>query len=303
LDYDSTSGSLVLFGGSACGYAAGTWSCPTLGDTWAFQNGSWALQTPTVAPPPRELAAMAYDPQLNGSLLVGGESGGAYYDDAWTYGNDSWSSLVSPLAPAPREGAEMVYDAAQHTMVLFGGYVHVGRPSAGAELYYNDTWTFTLGAPPSGFSVVSMALSGRPAPVNGLVLIVGDIRSATMVGYSFTGLPPGCVALDTNLLVCTPTATGSFTVVLTVTNALGETSTGSILLYVDAAPTVLGPSSPLGVSLVSLFGSGAAGVVIGVVLIGTVSYVRGRARQRERAEGEAIARELENPTPPDRPTP
>ena len=301
-DYDASAGSMVLFGGSQCGFSGGSSGCLSLGDTWTYANGSWVAETMSNGPPPRNLAAMAYDPQLSGSLLVGGQSGQAVFNDVWAYANRSWQFLESPLAPTPREGAQMVYDTADHVIVLFGGYLHVGRPSEGAELYYNDTWTFEQGAPPVGFAVVSMELSPGPTPVGSLTLIVGDVLSATYVGYVFSGLPQGCEPLDTSFLVCAPAAVGVFTVVLTVTDSLGATTSGSIELFVSVLPPGLS-RAPSGVASLTLVVSGAAGVAVGVALVAVVVYGRERTRRRERREGEAIARELEYPTEPHRPMP
>jgi len=300
VDYDASLGAMLLFGGSRCGFFAGAWDCPSFGDTWTFSSGSWVAPNASDAPTGRSLAAMAYDPQLNGSLLVGGQSGAAYYSDAWAYAGGSWTPLLSPLAPAPREGAGMVYDAADQTILLYGGYLHVGRPVGGVELYFNDTWTFQVGTPPSGLSVVSMQLSNGPAPVGSLNLIVGDILSATSVGYSFSGLPPGCLALDTDVLVCVPTSSGTYTVVLTVTDAHGSHASGSIVLVVGITPRGPPSSTPGSVNWMAIL-SGAAGAAIGAAAVAAAAYVRRRERDRERREGTAIARELENPHEPEHP--
>ena len=301
--YDAFTGTMLLFGGSPCGYYAGSWNCPSLQDTWTYAGGAWTPQTVSLSPPARNLAAMTYDPQLNGTLLAGGQSGQAYYDDVWAYGGGKWSPFLSPLVPSPREGAEMVFDSADGAVVLFGGYMHVGTLSVGADLYYNDTWTFKVGSPPSGLSVVSMLVSKGPTRLGSLALVVGDILSASSVGYSFSGLPPGCVALDTNVLACAPTAAGSYTVLLTVTNDLGASSSGSVVLIVGVTQHVPLPASVGGVDPLTLISSGAAGAAMGVGVVAAVAYLRIRMRQRERAEGAAIARELENPGGPDRPTP
>ncbi|MCI4330690.1 MAG: kelch motif-containing protein [Thermoplasmata archaeon] len=63
---DPHDGLVVMFGGSGAG--ALTW----LGDTWAFQNGSWLEGFPPVAPPNRSGAVFTYDPSLTGGVLLGG---------------------------------------------------------------------------------------------------------------------------------------------------------------------------------------------------------------------------------------
>lgn len=304
LDFDPATSSLLLFGGSACSGPADSEGCPNLGGTWTFANGSWTPKTPSVSPSPRALAAMAYDPLLKAALLFGGQSADAALDDMWVYANGSWTPFVSSPAPSPREAAGLVFDAADHTMVLFGGYFQVGSGSEGADLYYNDTWTFEVGTPPASLSVVSMEASTGPTPVGRIALVVGDVVSATAVSYSFSGLPPGCIGFNSSLLICTPTAAGVFKLTLTVVNGYGASSSGSIVLYVGVTPPSPPSSrSPAGEPSLLIVVSGGTGVLVGVAAVAGVAYARERKRRRERREGDAIARELEKPSPPDGPTP
>jgi YVTN family beta-propeller protein len=301
--YVASSRSVVLFGGNACGKTTGTWLCPNFNDTWTYANGGWTEQSGAVSPSIRNMAAFAYDPQLNASPLFAGHYSEAYYNDAWTYANGSWTPLVTPVAPSPRQGMGLVYDAADQTMVLFGGYLNIGGPIGGVEIFYNDTWTFGVARPPPGVSVVSLELSEEPVPVGSPTVIVADVRSATPVSYDFSGLPPGCGSLDTSVLVCSPTAAGSYTVVVTATDSFGARAQGSASLVVGFAPGQHSPTALPGVSPLTLVVSGVAGATIGAVAVAAVAYAWGRERRREREEGTTIARELENPREPDRPTP
>jgi YVTN family beta-propeller protein len=301
--YDAPSRSVVLFGGNACGKTTGTWLCPNFNDTWTFANGSWTEQNATVSPSLRNMAAFAFDPQLNASLLFAGHYSEAYYDDAWTYANGSWTSLSTPVAPCPRQGMGLVYDATDRTMVLFGGYLNIGGPIGGVEIFFNDTWTFGVARPPPGVSVVSLEISEQPVPVGSPTVIVADVRSAIPVSYAFSGLPPGCGSVDTSVLVCSPTAAGTYRVVVTATDSFGASARGSGSLIVGYAPGQHPPTSLPGVSPLTLVLSAVAGATIGAVAVAAVALARGRERRREREEGVTIARELQNPREPDRPTP
>lgn len=52
------------------------------------------------------------------------------------------------------------------------------------------------------------------------------------LSYSYSPLPSGCTSSDANIVSCTPTSTGSTTVVSTVTDAVGATATSSLTLSV-----------------------------------------------------------------------
>ena len=302
--YDALSRSVVLFGGNACGKTTGTWLCPNFNDTWTYANGGWTEQSgTTVSPSIRNMAAFAYDPQLNASLLFGGHYSESYYNDAWANANGSWTPLLTPVAPSPRQGMGLVYDAADQTMVLFGGYLNIGGPIGGTEIFFNDTWTFGVARPPSGVSVVSVEISEQPVSVGSPTVIVADVRSATPVRYAFSGLPPGCGSMDTSVLVCSPTAAGTYTVVVTATDSFGASARGSASLVVGFAPGQHPPAALPGVSPLTLVVSGVTGATIGAVAVAAIALAWGRERRREREEGATIARELENPREPDRPTP
>jgi YVTN family beta-propeller protein len=53
-------------------------------------------------------------------------------------------------------------------------------------------------------------------------ILLQYLGGAGIVGVTFTGLPSGCASLDTTDLDCTPTVSGTFTVDVTLTDALGN---------------------------------------------------------------------------------
>ena len=53
--------------------------------------------------------------------------------------------------------------------------------------------------------------------------------------YAYSGLPGGCASSSSSHLVCAPTATGAFTISVTVTDALGKTASGTASLQVSAS--------------------------------------------------------------------
>jgi len=53
---------------------------------------------------------------------------------------------------------------------------------------------------------------------------VSSETPASDLTYSYSGLPPGCVSADTPELICTPDASGNFTITVTVTDVAAGVS-------------------------------------------------------------------------------
>ncbi|MFI5418848.1 MAG: PKD domain-containing protein [Candidatus Lutacidiplasmatales archaeon] len=135
---------------------------PSSGDL----NGTWLNLTQPGAPPPRQAYAFAYDPQLGGAILFGGQAtSGAPLQDTWEWKNGSWKELGAPLSPSPsgRWSAGLVYDPQISSLVLFGGAI-----GAGATI--GDTWTFNA----SGWTKLSPAASPPSQAGVGLLYNTGD---------------------------------------------------------------------------------------------------------------------------------
>ena len=85
--------------------------------------------------PPRDSAAMAYDPTRGVAVLFGGAHNGSpveFYDDTWLWNGQSWARVNPTTRPSARADARMAYDIARGRMVLFGGL--------GPEGSLGDTW-------------------------------------------------------------------------------------------------------------------------------------------------------------------
>ncbi len=105
--YDSTTGGLLLFGGSQ--NPGGAWNGP-LNETWELSGSTWTQVSTQSAPPPRSNPAMADDPLDSSVVLFGGfaEDGMGNRNDTWV-----WSStppiaglqlFFAPALPAPGQG-------------------------------------------------------------------------------------------------------------------------------------------------------------------------------------------------------
>jgi hypothetical protein len=268
---DPPAGYAVMFGGCT---AYGTGGCTGLySDTWTFATGVWTQLTTATAPSARELFGMVWDPALGKVVLYGGYDGTKFLQDTWTFSGGAWTNITGTLSqsPGPRGAFGMTYDSLTRQIILFGGANSAGdlgdtwafsgsgwspvsplkSPSAriGAMLsnqtgsdpvlfggmsssYRNDTWlydgplTATLTASPTSIDVgqnmtfTSGASGGIPA-----------------YSFSWSGLPSGCSG-TTAIITCTPTASGTKNITVTITDALGLAVSTSIMYTVHSDPIV-----------------------------------------------------------------
>jgi hypothetical protein len=127
--YDADDQTVVLFGGlEADGSVSGA--------TWIWNGTTWTqAATQFLGPPPRQGAAMAYNPNSEQLILFGGEGAdGSFLNDTWAWNGQSWfqePTTPSISIPPAREGASLAYDAKNGDLVLFGGTgTSVGAASA-----------------------------------------------------------------------------------------------------------------------------------------------------------------------------
>jgi hypothetical protein len=151
MDFNPSNGQILLFGG--CGNV-----CP-LGDTWVFAKPNansapaWRELFPTVAPPARYYAAMAFDELDQLSVLFGGcegSRGACPAGDTWIYNTTiaRWKFITTPGGvswPSPRFGAAIasLTRAAQPASGSFAGVLMFGGQGTWGML--GDTWNFSHG--------------------------------------------------------------------------------------------------------------------------------------------------------------
>jgi titin len=158
--FDSALGKIVLFGGHS--------SSANLGDTWTFDGTTWA-QLGGSQPTARQHHSLAYDPNIGGVDLFGGNNG-SNLNDTWQLIGTSWTKLAAQTSPpAAREYASLAYDPVGQAVTLFGGY---------SSKYLNDQWLLSGGvwykqAPQSAPSARrGMAVINDPV-LGGLVMFGG----------------------------------------------------------------------------------------------------------------------------------
>jgi len=106
---------LVVFGGNTRG------TTPTLlNDTWEYDpaTNAWTQLAPAVSPSPRQLPAMAFDPNLGGLLLFGGQTSlppsttpptpPALSNETWLLIGGTWIQLAPSTVPPARSQHSLV---------------------------------------------------------------------------------------------------------------------------------------------------------------------------------------------------
>jgi hypothetical protein len=117
------------------------------------------------------------------------------------------------------------------------------------------------------------------------------------VTYTYTGLPTGCLSANTNLLSCTPTGAGDFSVELTVTDLVGQSVEATIAIEVTNPVAVMHSHSPTPTNSVGGVVSNAEeylvlGAIVGAAILGVLAVTEISAQAQYRREGEALAREM-----------
>ncbi|MCI4360533.1 MAG: carboxypeptidase-like regulatory domain-containing protein, partial [Thermoplasmata archaeon] len=119
----------VLFGG-----VVNLTTDATDNQTWIyqFQSRTWQNVTGSIAPPPRESAAMASDPRgqqvvleggWNPDYSVGGAGASVTWNDTWVLNltTFNWTREGPSNAPRPMFGSTMIYAPPVSSYLLFGG--------------------------------------------------------------------------------------------------------------------------------------------------------------------------------------
>jgi hypothetical protein len=130
LVYDAAARKIVLFGG-----AKGN-------ETWTFNGSSWTQLFPAKSPPPRDLAAVAFDARTGDVVLFGGLAGNgdAALGDMWSFNGSTWTQVKSKSGPPALYGARMAYDPLLGKVVFFGGRPFSGNYSSATYTFDGVTW-------------------------------------------------------------------------------------------------------------------------------------------------------------------
>jgi hypothetical protein len=168
IEYDPRARKVVLFGGSSS-YVAG----PYLEETWLLDvpTRTWTQLATATSPPGRNFFDMAYDPQLERVVLLGGTNGASVRNDTWLFDGvaGTWADAAPAAMPPSRHLHAMTYDARLGRVIVFGGW------RAGSQL--DDAWSFD-GVAGRWEPIVSEA---RPPAVQTPGLVFDHRRGETLV--------------------------------------------------------------------------------------------------------------------------
>ena len=122
---------------------------------------------------------------------------------------------------------------------------------------------------PSGYPVVS-SFVGSPSHLSlggSTVLSVAAFGGTGALSYRYAALPQGCASVNGSSLTCTPTETGSFSILVTVTDAAGHSAAATTEITVGSKPTSGAQSANSPIPIPALLFLGAVVLVVLAVLL------------------------------------
>jgi hypothetical protein len=229
--YDAADGYVLLEGGSHTALDNGVDDA-----TWRFSGDVWTNLTLAVLPPLRLGQSMEYDAGTGSVLLFGGVNATNYpYSDFWQFRAGAWNEIAASTPLGERYGSGIAWQPLAHYLLLWGGALQIG--AGPLQFPVSDGWAYTA----------ALNVTGTATPP------AADVRTAIHVaGQASGGIGP--VALSWNFgdgttgtasaLNHTYVATGTYTVYLNATDALGVHASTTLTVHVNPTPTVRIGTSP-----------------------------------------------------------
>ena len=215
-------------------------------------SDSRAISNPTVAVTASPLSGTV---PLNVSFVATGTNGTTPYTVVWSFGDGS----------SPGVGL-----AVSHVFMSAGTFT----TRANLTDYYgataNATVEIVVGPPPL---VVGAQAVPATLAVGASTLLETSVSGGTApYSFSWSGLPPGCPNQSIENYSCEPTAGGSYTITVTVTDHAGASAHASFALIVTGGGPTGGGTSPSGGSVAPVvlvvLAIGAAIAAVAGLLIG-----------------------------------
>lgn len=134
--------------------------------------------------------------------------------------------------------------------------------------------------PPSPLAVSLTSYDGTLSTGSPLLLVASVSGGIGPFSFVYSGLPGGCSSANVSSLSCIPTATGSFTVSVVVSDTAHTTATASTLLTLAAPPTPTTSGTTTSSGLSTDQGYELAGGIVVAVLLAVVAIARSSGRGR-----------------------
>lgn len=211
--FDPTLGKLVLFGG---------FNVPN--DTWAWDGSNWTKLSLTVAPPSAPVAPLALDPAAHELILASAAAPAAMAQDTWAL-DSTWTMLHPSATPPLTFGVAIATDPATGHLVEFGGGLGGGLS--------NETWVWgplLVRRTPLRAGATGLPYSQTLQATGGTGTLHWKLSSGA--------LPQGLSLTPAGVLSGTPTATGSSSFKVTVTDSSTpvQSASRSLTLTVGTGP-------------------------------------------------------------------
>ncbi len=225
MSYDAATGEALLFGGlGTCG------SIPCdLSDTWLFGGGGWsdisASSCAVACPGGRQHAAVAFlDGPTPGVVVYGGwiDAGPGTWGDTWLFTGGRWTSIVTPDQPTYLSSAGSASYGTGEAAVVFGGIYTTNGVS-------QETWTLENQVSVLLHVPVTTTDVGVP-----LTFPVNETGGVAPLSYSWN-FGDGSTTTSTSP-VHPFDRSGSFAVVLFVTDVFGSWNDDGALIQVNERP-------------------------------------------------------------------
>ncbi len=236
--------SVILFGGTPLSSGA---SAIPFGDTWQFKNRAWAPIAPLLT---LNKTAVDVNHGVRIQLTTGFQAAPAAVGQSGLPSGCVSSNLLTTVCTPSEEGVYNVTSSVAYPLLA---------ETARASLVVNPTLTLIR-------VVATVTTSGGQAQLSINVVTSGGTPPDTT---AYTGLPSGCVSVNSISLTCSPNSTGALDLTVTVSDSDGEQVTGTANVVVARPGSSTGSILP-----VDLLASGAVGASAALIILGTASWVR-----------------------------
>jgi hypothetical protein len=305
--FNPTLDAVVLFGGLGAN--------GPLNDTWLWNGSTWnPASAPGPSPNPRSGDVLSECPTPGGnetspalaSILLGGTlAPGVLALDVWFYGDLPLSVLPPTVTPR----ASDVGHPGTLSVFAFGGSsrtytytwlqlppgcvsqnlpeftctptsssnapypVNVSVRNGSGVTVFSPSAAWSVNPPPS-VTLFTVLPSPLPAKTE-LTISVLYSGGTVPLAFLYTGLPAGCSSIDSAQFNCTPSTPGNYSIQVKITDADGESDTGSTSLVVG---------DPVGTGS-ALWEYVLEGIVISAVAVVLIEVVRRKLRPPARGRG------------------